>query len=262
MLYFVIAHSAEAQPIIQFYKLKRVYKFSYTMFESDSVKLIISNIGIENGMMATSVLLGYCIPTQNDLLINIGICASHYDIGTTLLIHKITHNNNSYFPDILFDHNLQENSLKTVDEPATEISSEAVDMESYGIYKAASRFLKAHQMIFLKIVSDNFQPESVTKNETKALISSSLDNLQDIISKALSIFDQDDIFSPKEIKFLNLVTKKLTKSQSNALLDACKYYKLHYKKQLPESKIQQINTITTKQQRSVYLNDLIKTLAQ
>jgi len=251
MLYFIIAHSAEAQPVIQYFKMQRVYKFSYTMFEADNVRLIICNTGIDNAMMATSVLLAHYVPISNDLLINIGVCGAPGEIGTMLLAHKITHNHHSYFPDILFKHDLQEISLKTVDIPSSSRSDDAVDMEAYGIYKAASRFFKAHQMLFFKIISDNFQPESVTKEATKRLVSSKVAIMQNTINHALSVFKKEDI-----------IAKKLTKTQNGALLDACRYYKLHYKKPLPQIDIQPFMTKTTKQQRSTYLNELIQTLTR
>ncbi len=262
MLYFIIAHSAEAQPVIQHFKMQRVYKFSYTMFEADNVRLIICNTGIDNAMMATSVLLAHYIPTSNDLLINIGICGAPGEIGTMLLVHKITHNHHSCFPDILFKHDLQEISLKTVDTPCVSRSDNAVDMEAYGIYKAASRFFKAHQMVFLKIISDNFQPESITKEATKRLISSKIAIIQNTINQALSIFNKDDILSSQEIESIKNIAKKLTKAQNDALLDACRYYKLHYKKPLPQIDIQPFIAKTTKQQRSAYLNELIQTLTR
>ncbi len=262
MLYFIIAHSAEAQPVIQHFKMQRVYKFSYTMFEADNVRLIICNAGIDNAMMATSVLLAHYIPTNNDLLINIGICGAPGEIGTMLLVHKITHNHHSYFPDILFKHDLQEISLKTVDMPSANISDNAVDMEAYGIYKAASRFFKAHQMIFLKIISDNFQPESITKETAKKLISSKTAIMQNTINQALNVFKKDDILSSQEIELIKIIAKKLTKTQNDALLDACRYYKLHYKKPLPQIDIQPFMTKTTKQQRSTYLNELIQILTR
>lgn len=263
MLYFVIAHSMEAQPIIRHFKLQRVYKFGYTMFEAENIKLIICGAGIDNAMMATSVLLGYCIPTSSDMLINIGICASSYDIGTLLLIHKIVHNRHSYFPDILFKHSLKECTLETVGKPQdVAVSERAVDMEAYGVYKAASRFFKTHQMIFLKVVSDNFKPERVTQNEAKTLISSNLTEIQTIINLAANLLKKDDIFLTQELKLIEFASLRLTKSQNNALLDACRYYKLHYKKPLPSMKIKQLATITTKQQRSQYLNELIKTLTR
>ncbi len=114
MIYLIIAHNAEAEPIIQRYKLKRIYLFAYTVFVNNDIKLIICKMGVDNALMATSALLGYFLPTKYDLLINIGLCAaSQTAIGEVLLIHKITYQNHSYFPDILFEHSLIESNLIT-----------------------------------------------------------------------------------------------------------------------------------------------------
>lgn len=262
MLYIVIALSAEARPIVQMFKLKRVYTLPYTLFENDDVTLIISGMGIENAMMATSALLGYKPPTENDLLINIGICAApqSFEIGEALLVHKITHQNHAYFPDILFEHPLKECDLTSVDAPVEGGVQTAVDMESYGVYKASSRFFKTHQMLFFKVVSDHFEPQNVTKESASELIAHNLPQLKYILRSAKFVAKKEELFNDDEKKLIEEISQYLTKSQSDAFYDACCYYRLHHKQPLYASGIKLPDEKLLKQQRSEYLERLIKTL--
>ncbi|MBU0633322.1 hypothetical protein KKA17_11870 [bacterium] len=268
MLYIVIALSAEARAIVQMLKLKRVYTLPYTMFENEDVKLIISGMGNDNAMMATSTLLGHLPPCESDLLINIGICAApkKYAIGESLLIHKITREEHSCFPDILFEHSLKESGLLTVDKPTDEEQQMPVDMESYGIYKAASRFLQTHQMLFYKVVSDHFEPHTVTKELAEELILANVKKIEDIISRAQYVMKKEKLFTTDEEELIQKISDLLSKSQSDAFVDACHYYKFHQKKPLhPKgtlhvSGIKAIDEKISKQERNKYFEQLIKTL--
>ena len=262
MLYITVALSAEARPLIEHFQLTRTYTLPYTIFENEEVKLIVTGIGIENAMMATSALLGQFPPSKTDILINIGICAApqSFEIGEAFLVHKISYKDNFSFPDILFEHVLKESDILCVDEPVDEILNNPVDMESYGVYKAASRFFSTHQILFLKVVSDHFEPQSVTKELAIELISKNLKNLDTILHAAAYIANKTPLFTQDEKKHINLISDYLTKAQSDAFYDACCYYKLHHKKPLhvetPDSKK------LSKKERSEYLESLIKTLTR
>jgi nucleoside phosphorylase len=262
MLYITVALSAEARPLIEHFQLTRTYTLPYTVFENKEVKLIATGIGIENTMMATSALLGRFPPSKTDILLNIGICATpqSFEIGEAFLVHKISYKNNFLFPDILFEHTLKESDIFCVDEPANEILKFPVDMESYGVYKAASRFFSTHQMLFLKVASDHFEPQSVTKELAIELISKNLKNLDTVLHSAAYIANKTPLFTQDEKKLIDLISDYLTKAQSDAFYDACCYYKLHHKKPLhvesPDSKK------LSKKERSEYLESLIKTLTR
>jgi nucleoside phosphorylase len=262
MLYIVVAHSAEARAIVDNFKLKRVHLLPFTLFENERVKLVISGMGNENAMMATSALLGCFAPGENDLLINIGICGApgNFKIGDALLAHKIIYHDHYSFGDILFEHELHECDLLCVDEPVTSNVPTVVDMESYGVYKAASRFLKTHQILFFKVVSDHFEPDTVTKEMTIELMAKNMQKLQTIILDATDTMHKENIFNEQERILMQKIAVHLTKSQTDAFLDACHYYKLHHKKSLDASEIRPPDTKLSKQQRGEYCEQLIKTL--
>ncbi len=260
MLYIIVALSAEARGLIDHFKLVRTYTLPYTMFESEQIKLIVTGIGFDNAMMATSALLGHCSPSKTDMLLNLGICAApkNFEIGEAFLAHKICYKDGFYFPDILFEHSLKESDILSVDEPASEILNLPVDMESYGVYKAASRFFSTHQMLFFKVVSDHFEPERVTKELAIELIFKNLNNLNAVLSSAEYVIKKDPLFTQEEKERINSISNYLTKAQSDAFYDACCYYKLHHKKPLHLSVPEKEKL--SKKERSDYLESLIKTL--
>ena len=266
MLYITVALSAEARPLVDSFKLTRTYILPYTLFENKDIKLIVTGIGNENAMMATSVFLGHFLPSKNDILVNVGICAApkEFAIGEALLIHKIIYKSSSYFPDILFEHNLLECEITSVDEPLDSPLKMPVDMESYGVYKAASRFLDTHNILLFKVVSDHFEPLHVSKELATELISKNLQNLQSIIRFAEYIAKQPPLFTFDEEKLISAISIYLTKSQSALFYDACCYYKLHHQKPLLTECHLNIKTLNSeklsKKERSEYLDSLIKTL--
>ncbi|MDD2357050.1 MAG: hypothetical protein PHX13_03960 [Thiovulaceae bacterium] len=260
MLYITVALSAEARGLIDYFKLTRTYTLPYTMFENEQIKLIVTGVGIDNAMMATSALLGLSPPSKTDLLVNLGICAApkNFEIGEAFLAHKICYKNEFYFPDILFEHSLQESDILSVDEPARKMLKLPADMESYGVYKAASRFFSTHQILFFKIVSDHFEPLHVNKGLAIELIFKNLKNLDAVLHSAKYVINKEPLFSQEEKKLITTISSYLTKAQSDSFYDACCYYKLHQKKILPV-KIPSGEKLS-KKERSEYLESLIKTL--
>jgi len=268
MLYITVALSAEARPLIEHFKLTRTYALPYTMFENEEVKLIVTGVGIENAMMATSAFLGHFPPSSDDVFFNIGICAApkSFEIGEAVLAHKITSNleqKHSYFPDILFEHTLSECELLCVSSPQNTPLHVPTDMESYGVYKAVSRFLDTHQILFFKVVSDHFEPENVSKELTIELISKNLKNLDAIIRSAFYVTKKDSLFTQDEKEDIKQISDCLTKAQGDAFYDACCYYKLHHKKALHAEYPLGISPPpqkSSKQERNKYFESLIKTL--
>ena len=115
------------------------------------------------------------------LRLNAGICAApeSYPLESLLLAHKLTCKGMpDYYPDMLLSHDHPEVTLETVSIPQREPLTHPADMESHAVFKAASRFMGVHQMLFAKIVSDHFEPErritSYNVCYTKLLRSSSL----------------------------------------------------------------------------------------
>lgn len=257
MIYIITALDAEARALIDFYGLKRDMSLPYTLYKNGDILLLITGVGEKNAMMAVSALLGWKTPTSNDCLINIGICAAEYEIGEALLIHQIITQGKTYYPDILYPHTLRESSLLCVNTPQSSNINHPVDMESGGIFCAAERFFKLHQMAFLKIVSDHFEPQSLSKELVISLIHSHQRTIESIIQSLSQLCSKPPLFSEHEREAIEGIKGYFTKSQGDILDDALCYFRLkHPAKPLPL----EIAEPTSKHQRSQLHEHLIHTL--
>ncbi|MDD5718029.1 MAG: hypothetical protein PHW64_09570 [Sulfuricurvum sp.] len=228
MIYLITALDAEARPLCDRYKLKRSNALPYTLYTGENTVLLVSGMGKTNAAMAVSALLGWRLPSPGDILINMGICGApvNYPIGDALLIHQIIDGDRHYYPDILYAHSLAETSLICVDIPQSSPQEYPVDMESAGIFQAASKFFKLHQIGFLKIVSDHCAPDTVTKEGVIRLIASHLDTL-DYVSGLLTDVQTDHaLFSQSEREEIDSFKSHFTKSQGDMLEDALCFARL------------------------------------
>lgn len=259
MIYLITALDAEARVLVDYYRLKRDTSLPYTLYKNDEIVLLVSGMGKSNAMMAVSALLGWRIPKEKDVLLNIGICGapSTYGIGEALLIHQILEGDRRYYPDILYTHSLRESSLICVDVPQSIPQDHPVDMESSAIFQAASRFFKLHQMAFIKIVSDHFTPERVTKEGVIELVRSNIAFLDEVCTALEKVQGSNALFSAEEREKIEEVKACFTKSQGDALEDALCFFRLKNKKlPLPLT----LGIPNSKRERSQQLETLVAAL--
>lgn len=260
MIYLITALDAEAKPLCDHYRLKRDTSLPYTLYRNSEMTLLVCGMGKTNALMAVSALLGWRIPEARDIMVNIGICGapSDYTIGEALLIHKITEGDRRYYPDILYHHTLLEASLVCIDSPQSITSDHPVDMESSAVFQAASRFFKLHQMAFIKMVSDHFSPESVTKEGAMELIRSRIEEIDDLIFNLQTVQVDSSLFTLEEREKIDAFKEHFTKSQGDALEDALSYFRLKN----PAALLKLDHEIPhSKRERSQLLETLIHTLA-
>lgn len=221
MLYVVTALYCEAKPWIQTFALKKnTTSQRFQIFQNDSICLVITKQGKLNAAVAVTDMFHLNPPTDKDLLLNVGIAATtnqKIPLGTGYLCNKIIDEdtNHTYYPDVLFSHSFEECTLRTVSKPATsDIILECeernkhsnqldsillaednipvyslIDMEASGVYTAATLFLKQHQLLFYKVVSDHCCDHSVSPEEVTFLLQDKLPLLidyTDSICKTLS----------------------------------------------------------------------------
>jgi len=173
----VCAYLKEAKPLIKYFNLKKVND-KFQIYENEKISLIISDRGFLNSAIATTYLLS----TRNlSNIINFGIAgSSEYRVGEIFLVNKI---NENLFPDILISHSFRESEIICFDDVVTGGDYKLVDMESEGFFKAAIKFLKAHQIHLIKTVSDNlvcFRPSDEFIDE---LITPHLEKIEEFILK-------------------------------------------------------------------------------
>lgn len=260
MKYIITALDAEARVLIEHYSLKRNHDLPYPLYRNEDTILIVCGMGKMNALMATSALLGYCIPGSGDILLNIGICGApqSFPIGEALLIHQIIEGDRRYYPDILYTHTMRESALICVDTPQSEPAESPADMESAGVFSAASKFFKLHQMGFIKIVSDHFEPHRVTKESVLALMKSRMDSIAVLIESLGYASAEPSLFTPQEEERINRIKSYFTHAQGVKLDDALCYFRLrspHEPLPLLEDEIP-----TSKRERSALHEHLIRTL--
>jgi len=216
----VCAYLKEAKPLIKYFNLKKIND-KFQIYENEKISLIISDRGSLNSAIATT----YILSTRNlSNIINFGIAgSSKYRIGEIFLINKI---NENLFPDILISHPFRESEIKCFDEVVTEGNYKLVDMESEGLFKASIKFLKAHQIHLIKIVSDNlvcFRPTDTFMDE---LITPHLGKIEEFILK----MENGKWKMENEVEKIveNLIKKyNLSFSQKIQLKDRVMYYILN-----------------------------------
>lgn len=173
MIYIVVALKAEAQAFVESYKLTKSSLATFTLYSNKDIRLIISGMGVTNARLATQTLINYFDITDEDHYFNIGICGASkaYEIGEVLEIGTILYEQTPY----IFDENKRE--IVCVNEAMREAKYDIVDMESYGFYDAVRHNPAIKNFSIIKVVSDHFEPESVSKDGVKGLIIRALDSL-------------------------------------------------------------------------------------
>lgn len=186
MIYLFTALYCEAQVFIKQFNLKK--DIEYTLFqefynETAGVRLTITGVGeIAAAAAVGSVCTGHR-PSQSDVLINIGVCASQTASGGIFLCNKIIEGTTgkSFYPDILYRHDFCEEAIVTGMLPwngekdyaviSSVVSDKSLyDMEAAAIYQAGTYFFGPHQMIFLKIVSDGGAAGEVSEKKVVDLL--------------------------------------------------------------------------------------------
>ena len=146
MIYIMVALKAEAQAFVDKFKLQN--------HKNDKISIIISGMGKENMKISTCQILKDV--KDEDKIVNVGICGAckKYAIGE--LIDGI------------------KTKITCIDYEAHDKIYEIVDMESAGFLEATKDI--KNRYIF-KIVSDNFEPKTVTKDRAKKLIFDKIDEI-------------------------------------------------------------------------------------
>lgn len=206
MIYIFTALYCEAQIFISHFKLIKNQEstwFQQFYNETAGIRLTITGVG---EIAAAAVVGSVCSvykPTQNDLLLNIGICAHTTKNDGIYLCNKIIENatGRTFYPDMLYRHNFSEGTIITgmrpyhsdkAEEqmPADTHAGTLYDMETAAVYQTGSHFFGPHQMVFLKIVSDRGTVEAVSKERTVLLLEKYKDRIFDYIRQNSAIISQ------------------------------------------------------------------------
>ncbi len=219
MIYLFTALYGEAHIFIkQFHLEKDLESIQFQEFynETARIRLTITGIGEIAAAAAVGSVCSVYKPTEKDVLLNIGTCACATGSNGVFVCNKITEQatGKTFYPDILYRHGFQEGAIVTGMLPwnggeavVTEVVSrdgekdsvafsasntggDLYDMEAAAIYQAGSYFFGPHQMMFLKIVSDQGMAKGVTKEQVENLMETYRDVLSGYIQQIQSISDE------------------------------------------------------------------------
>lgn len=177
-LLIVSAFYIEAKSIIEKLNLKQSQKKPFKMYENEQITLIISGIGKINSAIATTYAFN-----SHESLYNFGICGAKKDIEISKMcsiksiIDKSTDKKYQISDDGF--------TLTTIDKASTsesDFKTDLCDMEAFGFYQAALKFVKKENIFIYKIVSDNLNTNIDTKHYENIINDRFLQLLKDKLS--------------------------------------------------------------------------------
>lgn len=226
MIFIVTALMIEAAPIIEHFKLKKdMSSHSFPIYKNNEIILIIGGVGKVKSAMAVVYLFSVYGVSEKHILLNIGFCGTNdtrYDLGNLVMIHKISDmdTGRDYYPDIFCIKGFAREAIcccsKPVDEKALELKKSIFcDMESAGIMEASKKFIYAHQVLILKIISDYLSPENLDKETLQNYLRNHIVSIEQIISDLKALIDKSCEFSLEEEKnLLSLLWENLKFSEA------------------------------------------------
>ncbi len=170
MIYIVTALKSEAKPIIDFFNLTKSDNKKFQIFSNADITLIISDIGKINSAIATT----YLCASFDDILINIGMCgSSDFEIGELFQIKKIIDKSSEKVIHLKSPTIFKTQTITTCDTAQNtpeRFKNTLIDMESFGFYKSAKKFVKDENIYLIKVVSDKIKDTILTPQEVYDLI--------------------------------------------------------------------------------------------
>lgn len=224
MIIFHCALRAEAECFIETLGLKRDLSFKgFELFYNADFLLIISGIGKLATATALGAVFNYALNKvkQNEILaVNFGSAGGlDIEIGELVLPLKISNQKmENFYPEILCQHNFITSTLITSESPVSSGLPNCIyDMEGSAFFDAASNFLDSHQILSIKIISDNLAPQKFSLNHVRDLISAKFSKVLDYARDCEALINSENNSSvPEEISELT-VHLSLTSSQKRIL---------------------------------------------
>ena len=127
--------------------------------------ILISGMGQDNAKKAVEYLLSHYPHKDDDVLINLGICAAQETFPIGSLLHVQSLRNESEFCELnVSDSTLKKVSCFSAEQALTQaVVTDIAEMEAISIYQAASTYFVPTKISILKIVSDHFKPFKIKK---------------------------------------------------------------------------------------------------
>lgn len=236
MIYLFTALYCEADIFIKKFRLEKILenvRFQEFYQEEAGIRLTVTGVGEIAAATAVSSVCATYKPQEEDMLLNVGTCSHIAGNPGVFLCNKILEQatGKTFYPDILYRHNLQEESIVTGMLPCNSeenFDGNLYDMEAAAIYQAGAYFFGPHQMMFLKVVSDQVAAAEVSKENVHHLMETYQETLFDFIGGLPAITYGDhrnaEVLQQKEIQMETLCADLHC---SRAMRDALRQH-IHY----------------------------------
>ena len=169
-----VATFTEAKSLIEALELKAITHKPFSIYQNATIRLIITGIGPINAAAA----LGHIV-TQPTQILNVGICAGQ-TVGSIYNIYKVIDDASAKSYILQKDSFLPNATIRTLHYSSQKSYKELVDMEASALAAISKRLSSPIKIV--KIVSDNYDPKSVTPNVVSELMKEKIDILLDIIA--------------------------------------------------------------------------------
>ncbi len=208
MIYLFTALYCEAAVFIRQLQLEKNLEntwFQEFTNETLGIRLTITGVG---GIAAAAAVGSICTkykPGGEDVLLNIGTCAHKEGSSGIFVCNKLIEQTTgkTFYPDILYSHDFAEETIVTGMLPQNcerngagtsvmVLDGNLYDMEAAALYQAGSYFFGPHQMVFLKVVSDDGRAKEISGKQVEDLMESCKDRLFDFI-KQLSVMFHENV---------------------------------------------------------------------
>lgn len=183
MIYMFTALYCEASLFIRHFHLKKIpdnTRFAEFYNEAVGIHLTVTGVGEIAAAAAVSSVCTKYAPAPGDFLLNVGTCARMTGSCGVFLCNKIIEQatGKTFYPDLLYRHEFAEEMIVTGMRPwnvadirfASNPPGTLYDMEAAAVYQSGSYFCGPHQMIFLKLVSDQGAADAVSKEQVGHLM--------------------------------------------------------------------------------------------
>ena len=267
MKLIVTALHLEARAILDRFKLKRDTASSrIPLFRNADICLAISGTSKVRSAVATTWLLSQFADLEGAAVLNFGLCGCRdpkIPVGELFVINKIIDaaTGRSFFPDILFRHDLPERSLATYDRPVVEnqlhdTCDRLVDMEASGFFQAAASFLPPERILCAKLASDHLEGRRLSKQRLEPLLENRVGDLERILAQAEQLSIEPFRHTEADIAILKSLKEALalTVTQVHQLDDWARGYCIRNDSGLAILKPFLIRPCKTKQERNKTLN--------
>lgn len=247
MIYIFTALYCEASLFIRHFQLKKNpdnTRFLEFYNETAGIRLTVTGVGEIAAAAAVSSVCTTNRPMNGDILLNVGTCARTSGNGGIFLCNKIMEQatGKTFYPDILYRHEFSEEMIVTgmtqwdgnVSDSvsASHPDGALYDMEAAAVYQSGSYFCGPHQMMFLKIVSDQGTAKAVSKEQVEHLMEAYQEPLCGFVGQLRNIVsdhaNRENRMSPR----LEAMTLKLcadmhcSKVMSDSLRQHIRYFVL------------------------------------